>query len=1055
MLVLHAFYSDASFCVWGERSFDTSEIKPSRRKSKKITPLPFGADSSALNNALDSALRHSCGYPEKKPESEQRNKKVEREVVSAFLTLPSRLSVPIPSNRLLSDLPVYSGEPELRVYETDAVKVSWKELLSLYPLLFEKEERLVIPGLLFSNDIKFLVTVIKYTLLLISRSVFTPGLEMEHDKIISVWKPLYLARYEDEFSSLVSSVPPILCYAALNKPRALPLAPKDILCAIISTTLDEAVRASLGSNIAGKKVDPANPHEIWLRSLVWPKGSLDMWHREMTSLYPQVNAWGDSVKAVTSKPWKLFMRLEEPFVNMESESSQNGIRLYPKEGKWTLSWHMQSSRDPSLIIPAGRVWSPDASYRLLFKREGSNPRKYMLMALGLVSSLIPSLAESLKSQTPEACFLSTEELYEFLEYHLAALLDHGIQVQFPKELSGLSNKPKLTASAKVKDTASFSSGAQIGMSDLLDVDWSVSLGDDILSKEELTLLSDLKAPLANIRGRWVIISKDEIDKLLRGVKKLPQQMKRKDALLTLFGEVQGEIPVSAMSGSSWLESIKAMLTEDAPFELEELPKNFNGTLRPYQQRGLFWLFRIVRLGLGACLADDMGLGKTIQTLAAVQLLREHGETRPVLLVCPTSVIENWRKETERFTPNTKIMIHHGPRRLKGEAFACEAKDSHIILSSYAILQRDKAVFDMVTWCGVILDEAQNIKNPDTGQTKAAYKLQADWRIALTGTPVENHVGDLWSLMEFLIPGLLPNKTKYRREFLLPIQAGDEASAKKLRGITSPFILRRLKTDKSIISDLPEKIETQVYCGLKKEQATLYNVILSELEAKLKEAEKTDGIERKGVVLAAVTALKQICNHPALYLKDNSSLPGRSGKFDRITEIAEEMLQTGDRALIFTQYAEMGHLIKRFLQETFGREVLFLHGGSPRAKRDEMVRRFQESENPPPFFVLSLKAGGTGLNLTGANHVIMFDRWWNPAVEQQAVDRAYRIGQRNNVQVHYFCCKGTLEEKIEDILSQKRRAADLVVSSGEKLITEMSNEELHRLFALANDALEDA
>ena len=398
-----------------------------------------------------------------------------------------------------------------------------------------------------------------------------------------------------------------------------------------------------------------------------------------------------------------------------------------------------------------------------------------------------------------------------------------------------------------------------------------------------------------------------------------------------------------------------------------------------------------------------------------------------------------------------MLIHHGAKRLKGGEFAQKAAGSAVVLSSYALLHRDNTLFSGVSWAGVVLDEAQNIKNPDTRQARAARSLTADWRFALTGTPVENHVGDMWSLMEFLVPGLLPNKTKFSRDFLRPIQAGDAKAMEKIKKMTGPFILRRLKTDKDIISDLPEKIESQEFCPLSREQASLYGAVLSSLD---EEISGSEGIRRKGLVLAAITSLKQICDHPALYLKDNSEIEGRSGKLARLAEIAEEMLSAGDRTLIFTQYAEMGALLKKFLQETFGRETLFLHGSVPREKRDEMVRRFQESSDAPPFFVLSLKAGGTGLNLTGANHVVMFDRWWNPAVEQQAVDRAYRIGQTSSVQVHYFCCRGTLEEKIEALIASKKHVADAVVSTGEQWLTEFSDDELHELFSLGRDAVED-
>ncbi|MCF0248564.1 MAG: DEAD/DEAH box helicase, partial [Synergistes sp.] len=361
-----------------------------------------------------------------------------------------------------------------------------------------------------------------------------------------------------------------------------------------------------------------------------------------------------------------------------------------------------------------------------------------------------------------------------------------------------------------------------------------------------------------------------------------------------------------------------------------------------------WLSRLTRLGMGACLADDMGLGKTIQTLALIKSFAESGEKRSVLLVCPTSVMENWRRETERFVPGIKTYIHHGAKRVKKDI--TENLNGAIVITSYALLFRDSALFSKGEWAGIILDEAQNIKNPDTRQSRTARSLRADWRIALTGTPVENHVGDMWSIMEFLMPGLLPNRTRFSRELMRPVQAGDKRAMEKVRRMTAPFILRRLKTDKDIINDLPDKIESREFCPLTREQASLYSAVTAALEKELSDSE---GIERKGLVLGTITALKQVCDHPLLYLKDKSEIDNRSGKLARLAELAEEMLASDSRALIFTQYAEMGELLKKFLQDTFGREVLFLHGGVPRIKRDEMVRRFQEEKDGPPFFILSL------------------------------------------------------------------------------------------------------
>ncbi len=473
-------------------------------------------------------------------------------------------------------------------------------------------------------------------------------------------------------------------------------------------------------------------------------------------------------------------------------------------------------------------------------------------------------------------------------------------------------------------------------------------------------------------------------------------------------------------------------------------------MRPYQVRGYSWLSFLRQWGLGACLADDMGLGKTIQTLAFVAREKERGETRPFLVICPTSVVNNWRKETERFTPHLDVMVHHGLGRKKKETFKKAVRSLALVISSYGLLHRDLETLKGVEWAGVVLDEAQNIKNPETKQSRAARALGGDFRMALTGTPVENHVGDLWAIMDFLNPGLLGSQGAFKKNFFRPIQIyRNEETATRLKRMTGPFILRRLKTDTSIISDLPEKMEMKTFCTLTKEQASLYAAVIRDAEEQLAEAE---GMQRRGIVLSILSRLKQVCNHPSQFLGDGSAVNGRSGKLTRLEEMLEEMLENGERALIFTQFARMGDLLKGHLQETFGREALFLHGGVTKKKRDLMVERFQQEEDAPPFFILSLKAGGTGLNLTRANHVFHFDRWWNPAVENQATDRAFRIGQTRNVQVRKFICSGTLEERIDEMIEKKTAIADQVVGTGEGWLTELSNDELKNIFALSKDAV---
>jgi SNF2 family DNA or RNA helicase len=489
--------------------------------------------------------------------------------------------------------------------------------------------------------------------------------------------------------------------------------------------------------------------------------------------------------------------------------------------------------------------------------------------------------------------------------------------------------------------------------------------------------------------------------------------------------------------------------------LEEIPQpaGLHGQLRPYQEYGYSWLAFLRRWGLGACLADDMGLGKTIQTISLLVREKEMAGklSAPALLIAPTSVVTNWEREISKFAPGLQTYVHRGANRCKGSDFLDAIQDRDIVLTSYPVARLDAETLQSIKWLAVILDEAQNIKNPETKQTQVIRKIEAEFRIALTGTPVENRLSELWSIMHFLNPGYLGVRKAFRENFALPIERyHDEAALAKLKQLTTPFILRRVKTDPRVISDLPEKLETKVYCMLTEEQATLYEAVVQDV---MKRIEEEDGIQRRGLVLSMLMQLKQVCNHPVQYLHQagkggtGAALDHRSGKLERLGELLEEILADGDRALIFTQFAEMGQILAEYLPRAFGAAAQFLHGGTSTKARDQMVRRFQEDEHAPPIFILSLKAGGTGLNLTRANHVFHFDRWWNPAVEDQATDRAFRIGQKRNVQVHKFVTTGTLEEMIDDMIESKKGLAQAVVGSGENWLTEMSTDELRKVVSL--------
>jgi len=454
----------------------------------------------------------------------------------------------------------------------------------------------------------------------------------------------------------------------------------------------------------------------------------------------------------------------------------------------------------------------------------------------------------------------------------------------------------------------------------------------------------------------------------------------------------------------------------------------------------------------------MGLGKTIQFITLMLHLKaEEVLEHPTLLVCPTSVLGNWERELKKFAPSLKAVLHHGDRRPQGKAFAKAVKGQDLVITSYSLVHRDTKDLQTVTWQGIVLDEAQNIKNSEAKQSQAVRQLETQFRIALTGTPVENRLSELWSILDFLNPGYLGPRNFFQRRFAIPIERyGDTASLQTLRGLVQPFILRRLKTDRSIIQDLPDKQEMTVFCGLTAEQAALYQKLVDQ---SLVDIESAEGIQRHGLILALLVRLKQVCNHPGL-LKGGSpkgelgdtALQVHSGKLQRLEEMLEEVLAEGDRCLIFTQFAEWGKLLQAHLHQRFNREVLYLYGSTSKKQREEMVDRFQNDPQAPRIFILSLKAGGVGLNLTRANHVFHFDRWWNPAVENQATDRVFRIGQTRNVQVHKFVCTGTLEERIHELIESKKALSEQVVGAGESWLTELGTDQLRSLLLLDRTAV---
>lgn len=711
---------------------------------------------------------------------------------------------------------------------------------------------------------------------------------------------------------------------------------------------------------------------------------------------------------------------------------------------WRLGYFLQVRDDLSLLVPLGVVWQAvDASARFLDQRFG-RPGERVLAALEEAARIFAPIARTVSSPFPVECAFGVNEAYQFLIEALPRFEAAGFGVQVPswwKHQHSPRPQLRLVPSRGTQDEDHL-----LSLDSLVTFEWRVALGGVELSVEDLEHLVMLKEPLVWLRGEWVEIHQADVDAVLHYLRSRGTGRKSLGALLrmSLTGRNDDGVPISHSQSGGWVgDQLFRMGTGEEHTQVEQ-PAGLRGELRPYQRRGLNWLAFLARCRLGACLADDMGLGKTITFLALILHLKESGQLiGPALVVCPTSVAGNWAHEAERFAPDLRVLIHHGPYRAArygGNWFSREVAQHDMVISTYSLLSNDARILKKVDWGIIALDEAQNIKNADTAQSRIARKLSAPVRVALTGTPIENRLDELWSIMDFLNHGYLETRRRFSDHFAWPIEkCQDPEATATLRAIVRPFILRRLKTDPEIAAELPEKVEMRKFCSLTPEQVSLYQAVIDTEMDKVKIAGSR--MQRRASVLRLLTRLKQVCNHPAHYWDDDSAFGGRSGKLACLEELLETTLAHGDRTLIFTQYAKLGGRLKDYLQERFDLEVAYLHGSLPRTERTRLVDHFQQPDGPR-IFVLSLKTGGTGLNLTAANQVVHFDRWWNPAVEDQATDRAFRIGQTHNVEVHKLICTGTLEERIDQLIEKKRRLADAVVGGGEGWLTDLKDDELY-------------
>jgi hypothetical protein len=754
-----------------------------------------------------------------------------------------------------------------------------------------------------------------------------------------------------------------------------------------------------------------------------------------------------------------FVSLGEALADWQQEVTHGGavracFRLVEPDEQtpaalWCVEFALQSTEEPSLVVDATQVWRAKGALRAL-ARHVADPQETLLAELGRAVRLYPDIESAMRTATPSSLTLDTEGAHGFLSEAAPILLAAGFGVLLP----GWWTNPSMRVGAKLSVSTPAQPGsaqkkAVIGQQGLVDFRWDLAVGEHTLTEQEVADLVEAQQPLVRVRGQWMYVDADRLARARTFLAKRSHTSGRMSVsqVLAVLGSLDdgpAGLPVVDVEAQGWLADL---LSGEVDHRIAPMtaPDGFKGELRPYQERGLAWLSFLESVGLGGVLADDMGLGKTVQLLALMCRELPH-EVGPTLLICPMSLVGNWQREAARFAPGLRVHVHHGAERPKGKAFHAVVAASDLVVTTYGLMLRDIEALREMRWRRVVLDEAQAVKNAATRAAVAVRSLPSTHRFAVTGTPVENRLGDLWSLMEFANPGLLGQPAAFKQRFATPIERhGDADAAGRLRSLTQPFVLRRLKTDTSIITDLPAKIEMDVVCSLTREQASLYQAVVADMMERI---ETTEGIERRGLVLATMTKLKQVCNHPAQFLRDGSRLGGRSGKLARVEETLEEVLATGEKALLFTQYAEFGEMLRAHLGVRFGPEVAYLHGGLSKASRDDLVARFQEpAANGPSLFVLSLKAGGTGLTLTAANHVIHVDRWWNPAVEDQATDRAFRIGQTRSVQVRKLVCAGTLEEKIALMIKDKRGLAASVVGTGEGWLTELSTSALRELFTL--------
>lgn len=1026
-----------SFYLWVE-----TISAPKGKTAKNKHPRCLG------ENQLKEFLRTELGI------KDEFLHKANGQISPKYFTLPSLKNNPLKSYELMK----YTGEDipdrfNFQQWQINCYKVPTPYIIKLlndihFLFLYEPPETLL------GSDLLFWYQYTRSFKDIIMKDQYIPGLKYielprprdkrkkKYDKvkICHLWE-IVSDGYETEIEKYVSFMPQICVSGSEKSGHSQEFYSKESLLRHFSENLLSEI--ILNTKFTAKFHNQVSNTFIYHCLYPFYKESTTFWKtEEALEEYKKWFSWKDNLMGrKSSRQFTLCFKLEE-------------AKSYNDD--WKIRFFIESKKDPSLKINLQDYWNYSVSAKTrLEKNFGKDMEREILLNLGYAARMYSKIWDGLQTDIPTGFQLNINDAFGFLKESSWVLEDAGYKVIIPawwtKE-GRRKAKIRLKSSFKGKKTAQSMGSGLFGLDSVISYQYQLSIGNEVVSRKEWDDLVKAKTSLVKFRGEWMELDKEKMQEMLK-FWELHAREKQEISVLDLL-----KISADEEFESDYdevLQEVMSKLRDKSKFEVvPDIPK-FQGKLREYQKRGVSWIQYLESFGLNGCLADDMGLGKTIQVIA--RLINEREEKKgllPTLIIAPTSVLGNWRKEIERFSPHLKTMIHHGNKRIhKEKEFKEKGLHNDVVISSYALARKDEKILNSLEWERIILDEAQNIKNPQAAQTKAIIKLKSKYRLVLTGTPMENRLLDLWSIFNFLNHNYLGTQGNFRKTFELPIQKeNDRVKTTLLKKLIEPFILRRVKTDKNIIKDLPEKVEQKIYCNLSREQASLYEAVVQDV---VKQIEEKEGMERKGLILSSLMRLKQICNHPAQFLQDGSRFTQeRSQKLSRLAAMMEEVIENGESLVIFSQFREICEYLEKFIKKSSHYNTYMIHGGTGRTKRQKMIEEFQDEETEPSIFILSLKAGGVGITLTKANHVFHFDRWWNPSVENQATDRTFRIGQKKNVFVHKFISIGTLEERIDQMIEDKKKLAGLIVGSDESWLSRLDNEAFKKLIQLSRNAVLD-